>query len=338
MKFKKIFGIIFFSLLMIVLTAFDLPQQASQPSGYDLVAAVNAYRASKGYYALNPNSFVMAAAQAHAEWIVKTGQGGHIGANGSNETTRVSWTGYGGGAAIHCDECWASGRTIEDAVYNAWSDWTHQEVMLNAWGNRYTDAGGGVAAQGNGRYIFILDVCLVVGKSSKSAVPGATTNPLGTATADLSNYIYGVTVATPMANGKIEHVVQYGQSLASIAKAYNTTVDELRKLNNIPSDSTLIVPDQVLVIRTANSSGSPTSTPTLNPTPSNPLPGTPTTSSKSADPTIIPMPTTEKANPSLTNTPVLGKDNQQRWNTISMILIGMAVIGLLIILASLFMR
>ena len=40
----------------------------------------------------------------HAEWIVATGQGGHIGASGSDETVRVSWTGYGGGAAIQCDE------------------------------------------------------------------------------------------------------------------------------------------------------------------------------------------------------------------------------------------
>ena len=124
------------------------PVDAGQPSGYDLVAGVNAYRASQGYYAIGTNALVMAAAQSHADWIVQTGQGGHTGAGGSDETMRVSWTGYGGGAEIKCDEAWAAASTVDEAIYNQWSDWTHQEVMLNGWGNRYTDAGGGVADWG----------------------------------------------------------------------------------------------------------------------------------------------------------------------------------------------
>ena len=84
------------------------PVDAGQPSGYDLVAGVNAYRASQGYYAIGTNTLVMAAAQAHADWIVQTGQGGHTGSGGSDETMRVSWTGYGGGASIQCDEAWAA--------------------------------------------------------------------------------------------------------------------------------------------------------------------------------------------------------------------------------------
>ena len=76
--------------LVASLSAFSLPANASQPTGYDLAAVVNAYRVANGYYQLNPHAQVMAAAQAHAEWIVETGQGGHIGAGGSDETTRVS--------------------------------------------------------------------------------------------------------------------------------------------------------------------------------------------------------------------------------------------------------
>ena len=63
--------------------------------------------AANGYYAIGTNSLVMSAAQGHADWIVQTGQGGHTGAGGSDETVRVGWTGYGGGAEIKCDENWA---------------------------------------------------------------------------------------------------------------------------------------------------------------------------------------------------------------------------------------
>ena len=316
--------------MVFFLTAFNLPQQASQPSGYDVVVAVNNYRANKGYYPLNPHPQVMAAAQAHAEWIVATGQGGHIGASGSNETTRVAWTGYGGGASIKCDENWASGRTIEDALYGAWSDWTHQEVMLNAWGNRYTDAGGGVAALGNGRYIFILDVCLVVGKSSGGNVPGTTANPQ--ATTDLSNYIFGVTKATPMPDGHIEHVVKYGQTLVTIAEAYGTTIESLRTLNNMAADATLIHPEQKLLIQPATGGGTAQSTPTPLPTnTSQPdiTPSTPTTV-----PTMIPLATQLPSNPAL----ILKDGNGQAIQNTSTLLIGLAAIGLVVVLISLVIK
>ena len=235
----------------------------SAPTGYDLVAAVNAYRAANGYYAIGTNSLVMSAAQTHADWIVQTGQGGHIGAGGSDETVRVSWTGYGGGAEIKCDENWAMSSSISDAVYSAWSDWTHQEVMLNSWGNRYTDIGGGVAKSSNGLYVFVLDVCLVVGQSSGGSVPENSgsdnpAEPYVAPTVDTSNYIYGVTVATPQADGSIVHTVLYGQSLISIADAYGITVEQLRELNGMAADDNTIWTDQELVIAPAGSAAQST--------------------------------------------------------------------------------
>ena len=81
--------------------------------------------------------------------------------------------------------------------------------MLNSWGNRYTDIGGGVAKSSNGLYVFVLDVCLVVGQSSGGSVPDSTglttSGDISVApTADTSNYIYGVTIATPQADGSIK--------------------------------------------------------------------------------------------------------------------------------------
>ena len=241
------------------------PIHASGPTANDLVAAVNAYRAANGYYMMNPHTLVFQAAQAHAEWIVATGLGGHIGAGGSDETVRVSWTGYGGGAQIQCDENWASGHTIADALYGSWSDWTHQEVMLNQWGNLYTDIGGGVAEWGNGSYVFILNVCKVIGQEASGDVPDTDNDSPDAAippTPDYSNYVYGVVTATPQYDGAVAHVVQYGQSLVSIADAYGITVEELRTLNGFAPDFTAIWPDDELIIKAGTGETAPTATTT----------------------------------------------------------------------------
>jgi LysM repeat protein len=189
---------------------------------------------------------------------VETGQEGHTGLYGSDETQRVSWTGYGGGATIHCDEAWAASTDVTGAVYNAWSDATHQEVMLNGWGNRYTDAGGGVADWGNGLYVFVFDVCLVEGKGSSGSVPsssgsGISATTQAAATHDYSNYVYSVVTATPQSDGSVKHVVQNGQTLTSIADAYGITVEDLRKRNNMTKDESTIWTGQELVIYPAGS-------------------------------------------------------------------------------------
>jgi LysM repeat protein len=231
------------------------PIQASQPTGYDVAAAVNAYRQANGYYALNPHPLVMAAAQAHADWIVETGQGGHIGAGGSDETVRVSWTGYGGGAEIKCDENWGGGRTVDEVMSGSWSDWVHQEVMLNAWGNRYTDIGGGVSARGDGRYVFVLNVCLVVGQEGSGDVPpgGAPAPPTSgnPQPAAPSNFVFAVKRADPQPDGSIIHKVMYGQTLIAIANAYEVSIEELRALNNMAENATIIWAGEELLVKAA---------------------------------------------------------------------------------------
>ena len=144
--------------------------------------------------------------------------------------------------------------TIDDAVYDTWSDWTHQEVMLNAWGNRYTDIGGGVAASGDDRYVFVLNVCMVIGQPASGEVPGSAGSPSNApaesqAKADPGQFIYAVTLATPQADGTLKHKVMYGQTLISIAEAYGITVNELRANNDMEADDTVIWPDQELLIR-----------------------------------------------------------------------------------------
>jgi murein DD-endopeptidase MepM/ murein hydrolase activator NlpD len=106
-------------------------------------------------------------------------------------------------------------------------------------------------------------------------------------TADLSNYIYGVMTATPQFDGTVTHVVQYGQTLLTIAQAYGITVEELRTLNGFAPDFTAIWPDDVLIIRKGTGASEPTATAETTPT---------------ATPTLTPRPTYTPSNLELTAT------------------------------------
>lgn len=311
---------------------------SSAPSPYDLIDVVNGYRSSNGLYALNPDSLVMAAAQAHADWIVETGNGGHTGAGGSDETIRVGWTGYGGGSNIHCDEAWASGTNVEDVVYSSWADWVHQGVMLDYWGNGYTDVGAGVADQGNGRYVFVLDVCMVSGKPSpnrptavKTPADGDFSNNPIDSTLDTSQLMFAVVKSTPLPDGSVIHTVQYGQSLVQIALAYGTKVNEIRQLNNIPEDSTLIYPDQKLVIFKSSTGSMPSvalqTTGTLDTTKA----GTQT-----LDPTYTARPKAtqpalpEMKLPTMTATPVIESEKSAPVQSVGLVLVVICGIGILV--------
>lgn len=325
---------------MALLAGFFLPlsvQADSTPSGSDLAAAVNAYREANGLYDLTMDSALMAAAQGHADWIVETGQGGHTGAGGSDETTRAMWAGYGGGKTIKCDEAWASTSSISSAIYSAWSDATHQAVLLNGWGNSYTDIGAGVAAYTDGdkkgNYVMVVDVCLMEGKSAPSSyittTPGTLVAPSAAATSDINPYIIPITTSTPNPDGSVVHVVMNGQNLLNIALAYGVKMADIRELNGMAEDSTLIYEGQHLVIFGAGS------VPTNPPSTETPV------SSKTPKPTYTPRPTRAAftptppgtATPTLTPTPkpllAVIAPNGIDGRTIGIILIILCSLGLL---------
>jgi LysM repeat protein len=204
--------------------------------------------------------------------------------------------------------------------------------MLNGWGNNYTDVGAGVADNGDGTFVFILDVCLVQGGSSPDYSPNTPVDP--NATPDMSNYIFGVSAATPAPDGSIVHIVQYGQTLATISEAYKITVDDLRSLNGMAPDNTTIWPDQKLLIKkpegtpiainTVSGSGTPELESTLQGT--NTMAPTFTPRSK----TITPAPSLAISNISATNTPqVVSAAKNPPKQTIGMVLITLCGLGLI---------
>ena len=246
---------------------------------------------------------------------------------------RVYWTGYGGGKTIKCDEAWASTSSVSSAVYEAWADWTHQQVMLNGWGNNFTDVGAGVADNGNGSYVFILDVCLIVGGSAPDNSSGSSGSTYmdPNATPDLSNYIFGVMVATPAPDGSIVHIVQYGQTLATISEAYGLTINELRAINGMAADSTSIWPDQKLLIKKVEA-GSTSVTSSVET--GTPIVGTPTTV-----PTYTPRPRTSTPLVTLTKTgetPLEEQPDQPvtSTKTLGMVLITLCGLGVIALIYS----
>jgi len=203
--------------------------------------------------------------------------------------------------------------------------------MLNAWGNLYTDIGGGVVSQGNSRYVFVLNVCKVVGQGysgeipdSSGSVPAGNTSSL--ATADLTNYVYGVTLATPLADGTVKHTVLYGQALASIAEAYGITIDTLRSLNDMAADATVIWPEQELLIHpgtsTTGAQGSATRETPANPTPS----------STAAARTQTPLPNLTATATPFTATPQSAPDDAKLIRTMGTLLLVLSAGGLAIFL------
>ena len=70
-----------------------------------------------------------------------------------------------------------------------------------------------------------------------------------TGIAGKNSEVVPVEVATPQEDGSIIHTVKEGQTLWSIAAAYDITVDQLRLLNHLPEDSDVIYEGQKFYIR-----------------------------------------------------------------------------------------
>ncbi|MRS04164.1 LysM peptidoglycan-binding domain-containing protein, partial [bacterium] len=87
----------------------------------------------------------------------------------------------------------------------------------------------------------------------------------------------------------IFHKVLYGQSLWSIAVAYNTTIDQIRALNNLGQDTTIYEGQLLLVQKGATQPVSTTPTLAETPTPQSTATVQPPTSTATS--AVIPSPT-----------------------------------------------
>ena len=285
-------------LLLFLLTLSPLPSAHSAPlhSADDLIAVVNALRASKGLEAYQSDAGLMAYAQQHAEYCASIGHGTHQHSDGS----------YPWDQGIQ--ENVASGTegllSVDIVVYTIWSDWGHWKTMV---GYLTGQVGAGMAVK-DGTVYYVLNVR--GGEESYYATlePTATgTPPTSTptyeSTATIAYTFVPILTNTPQPDGSIVHIVKAGETLWSIALSYDVKVEELRWLNGMASDDNEIYVEQSLLIRPADPT-TPTSqvtdtpkptrvkaTPTATPRPSRtPTSTATTTEMPGTPPTATPVP------------------------------------------------
>jgi LysM repeat protein len=243
------------------------PAMAQAGDASALVAAVNQLRAAYGLPALEVNSTLMYIAQTHSEYQASIGEVTHYGPGGSRPKERATAAGYGGGATFFISENIAGGTNL--SAQEAVSLWTGDSLHWNTMmGENYREIGAGVAVSGGFVY-YTIDVAYVAGSGS-SVSPSATPGP-GTPSATPGPSpipIYAVITATPNPDGSIIHVVQSGQTLITIAQAYQVTVQEIKVLNGLSGDD-IYVGDQLIIYPayTPTPTGQATETRTQTPGP-----------------------------------------------------------------------
>jgi LysM repeat protein len=258
---------------------------------YDVLDAVNALRAANGLTALEANSSLMTSAQAHSEYQAFLGHWTHEGSGGSTPKSRAIAAGYGGGATVFISENVAEispTAGLDFLIYTIWADAVHWNTMVNP---NYTHAGVGVA-EANGEVFYTLDVGYISGAAAVQNTPSGGGNT-GTVKATVP-LIQPVLAATPRDDGSIVHIVEYGQTLSSIAGIYGVTVDQIKALNGLTLNTIWV--DMELIIRVAFT---PSMTPTITNTPVPPtltptLTSTPRPPTQTVTSTITVTPTPEK--------------------------------------------
>ena len=308
-------------ILSLLLTGFVTRNSVrlNAPGAYDVIAAVNSLRASRGLAALETDGSLMAAAQVQADYLASIGgpniTNGHQGAGGTYAYDRAAAAGYPLPQGVDVIECWAWANdsvSINQIItdYGLWGDPAHMDVMLHKYGKH---VGAGVTEK-DGNVYYILDVSTIYGISTGNSagtpdgkIPTRSTTP----------QVVPVIVSTPKPDGSISHVVQAGQALWSIAIAYGVTVEQLRLLNNFAPNTNNIYVGETLVIRIAST---PLPSPTVTPTP--------------RQPTRTPVPpqvveTIQPVQPTASTTPILGGIDR---TTIGLLLVLLCGIGLVLII------
>jgi LysM repeat protein len=255
---------------------------APASNAYDVMDAVNAFRASHGLPRYRINSILMQLAQAQADYLASTGAiHGDLGPGGSFASQRARAAGYplAGG---FISQNWAQAASAQDAV-DLWTrDALHLGTMLSP---NLFEIGAGVTSSGDSTYYVIVAAQPTGSTSPYTPAAGGETQVIVSGTpASQEATIPVVIVSSPDKNGNVYYNVQSGQTLSQIAAAYKTQVDQIKLLNNLSGD--VIFPGQKLFIRRSG---------TITPTPA---PPTPTRELS----TFTPLPTLQILSPTSTQT------------------------------------
>lgn len=263
--------LIIISAVLIFASFFNLTQgQAQAGSASDLINTVNALRQSQGLVPYTVDSFLMGFAQSHSDHMASLGTWTHTRADGTSAFDYGIKENVAMGMDLSVDYC----------VYTLWSDAVHWQTMVGFISGK---VGAGVTAS-EGNVYYTLNV--LPGDSTyldnSNEDNNSITNNAYTQ-ADTARIIQQVITSTPNEDGIITHIVQYGETLWTIAEAYGVPIDQILRNSGLSQATTEVFENQRLIIQTATEP-----TPTITPTPTE-IP--PTSTPTQPRPTMTPFPT-----------------------------------------------
>jgi len=243
-----LFGLIALLLGLSVLPVQAAPERA--PNAYELIAAVNALRASYGLEPYLVDGLLMISAQAQADYLASGSAGSgscHIGPGGSDADARALSVGFPYVTGLDINENCAllpEDATLETLIYTVWGDELHMHTMLHQRGQL---VGVGVAAR-DGQVYYILDVAAYWGDAGLTPQPTTLAYGENAATQQyVSQYIAPLIKAEPAEDGSITHTVQSGQSLWMLATHYGVSLDTLRQLNGLRAAEMIYIGQKILI-------------------------------------------------------------------------------------------
>jgi uncharacterized protein YkwD/LysM repeat protein len=253
-------------------SAFSPPRQGdpptetpapSAPTPADIINAVNNLRLSHGLAALSVHPVLTSIAQEQANALAASeGSVGHERPCGLTLGQQLLQMGYPLSGALSLDgyrsENWVAASTTEDAIAFWLSDDLHTNTMLSEF---RSDIGAAVAV--SDQIYVVLETALRTASGNMqyeaagilTSIPMTHTACIGEATqyaeySQLPQYSIPVIKNTALPNGDVIHEVKYGQTLWSIAIQYGTTMERIRRLNNLYTD-TLQVGQKLIVMNSA---------------------------------------------------------------------------------------
>jgi uncharacterized protein YkwD len=242
----------------------DTPASQHLSTPDEVIAAVNALRATYGLPPYLPNSILMTIAQQQAEYNLSIGTGTHYSENGLRPFERALQAGYAVAGDLSYGGFFSEnitagvGLNAEGAVENWTGDDPHLNTMIST---NLQDIGAGVAVAGD-TYYYVIDCGLSTGETPATFVPPPTyKTPVATMVPN-----------TPNADGSITYIVRPGDTALGIAIAYGLSLTDLLAMNGL-TDKSVIYPNQKIILRSVYTptptqpTGTPTKRPTITPWP-----------------------------------------------------------------------
>lgn len=256
----KIKHFLLFILFLLVLSLIPLNKADARPTQYEittpaqLIEAVNNLRVSYGLAPLATHPILMQSAQSQVDYMAATGTMTHTRPGGVTYTQQLLSLGFPLAGDLSLGGFRAENILSNQGYLNwsdvppVWQDELHMNTMLS---QNFTHIGAGISQSGGNYYYAVDTAASTASGQMQSTAPEILEGVSGTSgeAAGVSQYMVPITLSTADANGNIYHQVQYGQTLWSIAIAYNTTIKNIQALNNLGEDLTIFQGQNLLVLQ-----------------------------------------------------------------------------------------